>query len=274
MFLTPYQPFILDFLGRFSPASVHVVWRDSAEHADPEIERLKTAWPVYVQQASQQGKVLFNGPMVRYLGHRLTDDRLMIETEPTDYATFFCTNWLNHAEGDRIGWHKFANPLGISANVITSDGWILYGRRNHKVACHAGMVHTFGGTVSPDDRNADGEIDVFASMTRELREELGLVDDELSELVCLGMIRDPEFRQPELIFDAQVRCGRAALEARIQPDDSEHAAVVACADRPDAYEDFIGRSKPIVPVAVGSLCLHAWRSHGQACYDRLIQCLM
>lgn len=266
----PPQPFILEFFGEFPPDKIRVVWHELAGAADLEIERLKAAWPEHIAKAGQQGRTLFNGPMVRWLGHRVDGGQLVIEAGPTDYATFFCTNYLNHALGERIGWERFANPIGISANVITSDGWVLYGRRNQKVACHAGWVHPFGGTVDPDDRDSNGGLDVFAGMARELREELSLADDELVELVCLGMIHDPEIRQPELVFDAQVRCSRAELEARIQPDDAEHVDVAACADDAGAYLDFIRRQQQVAPVAVGSLCLHARRVHGEAMYDRLV----
>ncbi len=264
------RPFILDFFSEFTPIKVRVVWHESDGAADGEVEQLKAAWPRHVEDATREGRVLFNGSMVRWLGHRIEGSELIIEAGPTDYATFYCTNYLNHALGDRIGWERFANPIGISANVITSDGWLLYGRRNQKVACHAGYVHSFGGTVSPDDRNCNGKLDVFSAMGRELREELALAGDELAELVCLGMIRDPEIRQPELVFDAVVRCNRKELEARIQPDDAEHDAIVACADDSAAYLDFVRQAKPIVPIAVGSLCLHVRRVRGEGPYVQLV----
>jgi 8-oxo-dGTP pyrophosphatase MutT (NUDIX family) len=270
----PPYPFILDFFGEFPAEKVRVVWHESAGAEDPQIERLKAAWPEHVAEAVQQGRVLFNGPMVRWLGHRVDGGQLVIEAGPTDYATFYCTNYLNHALGDRIGWERFANPIGISANVITSDGWLLYGRRNQKVACHAGWVHPFGGTVDPTDRDEDGGLDLFAGMARELREELNLSDDELAELVCLGMIRDPEIRQPELVFDARVCCSRAELEARIQPDDAEHIDIAVCADDADVYLDFLRRERQITPIAIGSLCLHARRVHGEALYDRMMNGLL
>lgn len=264
-------PFMLDLYGLFSREHVRVEWRHNAASVHPEIERLKAAWPRHVEETTARGGVLFNGQMVRCLGHRLTDGRLVIEAGPTDYATFFCTNYLNSTLGDQIGWEHFANPIGISANVLTPDGWALYGRRNQKVACHAGWVHTFGGTVDEDDRDDAGNVDVFASMIREVREELSVSDNEVAEIVCLGMIRDPAIRNPELIFDVRLRCDLGELRARILPDDPEHASIAACPDRADACLDFIRQAQPIAPVAVGSLCLHARRRFGDDVYASLVE---
>jgi 8-oxo-dGTP pyrophosphatase MutT (NUDIX family) len=256
--------FVVDVFGEFAPGQVRIRWHGDAAPVDPQIEQLKAAWPEQVEAVRRRGGVLFNGPMVGYRGHRLEGGTLFFEAGPTDYATFLCTNYLNHALGDRIGWHKFANPIGISANVITDDGWVLYGRRGDRVAIHPNMIHTFGGTIEPGDRTPDGEVDAFASMRRELEEELRLAPAELVELVCLGMLHDAELHQPELIFDARIACSRAELAARLTPDDPEHAAIAACADRPEAYASWPDSSCPVAPVALGALRLHARRMSGGA----------
>jgi hypothetical protein len=156
---------------------------------------------------------------------------------------------------------------------MTGDGWLLLGRRNHKVACHPGYVHNIGGSLEVTDRRADGSVDAFASMARELREEVRLAQHEISELICLGMIRDPFVRQPELIFDARVSTGRAELERRLHTRDEEHTALVACPDRPDAIAPFIASTPKLAPVAVGALCLHGRRCCGEDWFDRTVRAL-
>ena len=297
-------PFLLDFSGVFREDQVCIIWHPEELPTHPRVEQLKADWPRHVREVEQRGGILFNGQMVRCLGYRVErdghdghegrdghdsheghdDQRLMMDAGPTDYATYYCTNYLHHSLGDSIGWEHFANPIGISANVITSDGWILYGRRNQRVATHPGAIHTFGGTVdrsdvkTADNRsdvktagnrgdndtigersdiNAAGQVDVFGSMARELREELRLTEGELVEQVCLGMIRDPQLRQPELIFDSRIAATRAELESRIPADDEEHARVEATRDDPAAIAEFL-QTPDLVPVAIGSLMLHTW----------------
>ncbi|MCL2330684.1 MAG: hypothetical protein FWC56_05230, partial [Phycisphaerae bacterium] len=136
-------PFLLDFFGVFREDQVRVIWHPEELPTHSRVEQLKADWPRHVQEVEQRGGILFNGQMVRCLGWRVDRDghdrqQLMMDAGPADYATYYCTNYLHHSLGDSIGWEHFANPIGISANVITSDGWILYGRRNQRVATHPG----------------------------------------------------------------------------------------------------------------------------------------
>ena len=256
----PNTAFLTDVYGPFGPDAIRLVWHPEHEPDDPQVELLKAAWPLHVEAVTRQGGVLYNGSMVGYLSHRLESGTLVIETRPTDYATYYCTNYLNHALGERIGWSRFANPIGVSTNVITQDGWLLYGRRGDQVATHPGTVHTIGGTIEPNDRNATGTMDPFVAMVRELNEELRLREGESIELLCLGMIHDVQTRQPELVFDARLAVPRAELEMRLTPDDQEHAALLACPDRADAFRTWLLQTPRIVPVALGALCLHARRT--------------
>jgi hypothetical protein len=260
----PDQPFIIDACGEFPPGAVRVEWNAPAGPSNPAVEELKSAWWAHVAEVTGRGGVLFNGPMVRYLSHTLDDGQLVIRAEPTDFTTFYCTNYLNHGLGERIGWQHFANPIGISANVITSDGCLVYGRRSQRVACHPGAVHAVGGALEPTDRNAAGELDVFASMERELREELNLAQHESVNLLCLGLIRDPQIRQPELVFDATLALTRDDLARRIGPDDEEHDGLVAVRDEPAALKSFLRTTPSAVPILIAALCLHARRAFGSA----------
>jgi len=63
--------------------------------------------------------------------------------------------------GNALGGEQYlADPLGISCTVMTSDGFLVFGRRGPRVVFHAGFLHTFGGLLEPSDRDADGRYDV------------------------------------------------------------------------------------------------------------------
>jgi 8-oxo-dGTP pyrophosphatase MutT (NUDIX family) len=196
-----------------------------------------------------------------------------IEVGPTDYASFLGSNLFNHARGDELGWSNFSNPVGISGTPITTDGKLLFGRRNQRVAFHGGYVHTFGGMLEAGECRVDGTIDAFAGIARELREELGLEPAEIGAMICLGLIRDPTIRQPELIFDVHLRLTAADVAGRLdlRHEDQEHSAVLACPDEPAAIVPFVRASRPMTAVAVGALCLHARRMHGGAAYEDLVR---
>ncbi len=261
--------FVVDACGVFAPGQVRVVWRDEPRAAHAQLDELVArAWAEAVREAKRSGAVLFNGQLARYLRHRVEAGTLHIEVGPTDYAQFMGTNYLNHARAAEFGWELFSNPIGTTATLITADGWLLYGRRSERVACHAGYIHTFGGGLEADERDANGEFDAFGSVLRELGEELGLVQSEISLMVCVGLIRDAAIRQPELIFDAHVNLTRAEVEARLVHDhEREHDAVAACRNEPDAIVPFITTADLIAPVAVGALCQHGRRCFGEEWYE-------
>lgn len=214
--------------------------------------------------------MLFNGQLVRHLRHSVENGTLRIEAGPTDYREFIGTNFANGHRGDELGWELYSNPLGISANVITSDGWLVYGRRNLRVACHPGFVHAFGGAVEAKDCRPDGSCDAFASIRRELGEELQLGDAEIEHVMCLGMIHDVETRQPEIIFDAHVRPTRDAIAARIGQDDEEHVGIECCRDQAEAVRHFVREVKPLAAITLGAILVHGRLVFGTDWYDRAL----
>jgi 8-oxo-dGTP pyrophosphatase MutT (NUDIX family) len=262
--------FIIDEYGEFMPSKIRVVWYDEPRRPHAQLDALVARiWNEQYQECKQRGISLFNGQLARYLRHRVEDDTLIVDVGPTDYANFMATNYLNYHRIDEFGRDMFGNPLGTSATLITSDGWLIYGRRNQRVACHAGYVHTFGGGIELEELNDEGTFDVFSCVIRELNEELGLSREDIEQMLCLGIIRDSQTLQPELIFDAHIRLSRDEVVGRINPEDSdeEHEAIVACLDKSAAIVPFIQSTELMAPVAVGAVLLHGRRSFGNEWYE-------
>ncbi len=265
----PQSVFEVVVYGAFGPGQLDVLWRDEPRppHAALDAMIVRT-WETCRRQAERDGVLLFNGQLARYLRHRVEADRLVVEVGPTDYANWMGTNYCNWQRADEFGWDLYSNPIGTTATLISTDGWLLYGRRSRRVACLAGYIHTFGGTLEVGERRPDGTFDAFESVLRELKEELALAPDDVTRMVFLGFILDTTIRQPELIFDAYVRLSRRQVEARLRLDDpeQEHETIVALRDEPAAAVPFIRAADRIAPVAVGALCLHGRRSFGETWY--------
>jgi len=89
---------------------------------------------------------------------------------------------------------------------VTADDWLLLGRRNATVAYYPSRVPPFAGALEPGDPT-----DVFAEARRELREELGFVEHDVSDIRLAGIVEDASLRQPELIFRVRTVRTRARL---------------------------------------------------------------
>jgi len=267
-------PFLVDVYGLFGPDQLRIVYREEPAPAIPAVEAMVAqTWDEQMKLARQRGFHLYNGHIVRLLRHRVEDTHLLMEGGPSDFAHFVGTNYLNYHRADEFGWDVFGNPIGVSGILITCDGWILYGRRNQKVACHPGYVQAFGGSLEMQERQPDGTFDAFACVLRELQEEAGVQPEDVKKTVCLGMARDRQIRQPELVFDVRIRQSREEMANRLRYDDpeQEHEEIVACREAPEAIVPFVQQMAPVSPVAIGALFLHGRQHFGSRWYEQASQ---
>lgn len=273
----PNLPFEIDALGPFMPERVSVTFEPSPRPTTPELEALIEAeWTRQTALAAGSDRMLFNGPLLRYVRHTVRPGaaggaaELHLVVGPTCYRDFVGTNLFHHDRIEAFGWERFANPIGTTATLTTRDGRICYGRRSARVSYHAGHVHTFGGALEARDRGADGRVDPFASVCRELFEELSLRREEARELICVGLIRDHEIHQPEMLFEARLELTAEQLRSRWLSADArdEHDEIVSLADEPGAILPFIRSCGAIAPVAVGALFLHGRLRWGETWFEQ------
>lgn len=257
----------VDVAGPFDRDGVELCWGESARCTTPDLETLiDEIWRRELAQAKRSGAVLFNGDLVRCVGHTMADGVLRIDVGPTDYKSFLGTNLRSGHLIDEIGRDAFANAIGVSALIVSSDdpGVILLGHRSTKVVDQPNAIHTFGGALDADDRDVHGNIDVFAAVTRELCEELTLGADDLVALQCLGLVHDRVIWQPELVFEARMNMGVEELARRVDvaSENAEHSDVERIEGLAETLANYMVQSKRTTPVAMSALCLHGWQQFG------------
>lgn len=232
---------------------VRIEWADrSSRELVPEVERIiEQTWSRVV---SRPGVHLFDGPMCRLESFDAAADALRLVLSATSYKAFVGTNLENARLAEQFGPGVMANPVGVSTLVETADGHLLLGRRNASVAYYPDRVHPFAGALEPRDG-----ADAFAAVCRELREELSLAPDEISDLRCCGLVEDRALRQPELIFLAASALSRHVVEARL--DRVEHHA---CWSSPHTEAELSAslNQPALTPVAVASLLLAGRARYG------------
>lgn len=261
-------PFIVQIFGRYVESQVTHVRLAATRRTTPEIEALiERTWNEKLTEAQQKGVLLYNGELSRLIQCRDMNGRLTVETGPGFYRDFVGTNLHNARAVLEYGEDCLANPCGVSSNVLTADGFIVVGRRNHRVAYHPGYQHPFGGAVEAEDR--EGGCNIFHAARRELIEELHVAPTEIRELILIGLVRDRFILQPEFIFDAVLTLTLADLLARFDPaaPGQEHDRLEFCYDIPEEIQPFIERSRPIAPIGEAALLLHGRRCWAEAWYD-------
>jgi hypothetical protein len=227
-----------NFLGDFAPSQIITSWVKSTFKLPAELQRsIESAW----KKASRvRGHSLFDGPMCRLESWKVEGTRLRLQFSRISYKWFWGTNLMRHDLPKPL----LANAIGLSAALESSDGYLLFGRRNSRVAYHPNRIHPFAGSAV--DR------DVFAEMRRELAEELKLTDADIADIRCIGMAEDKVIRQPELVF--LVRSTRTRAEIRRRLDTTEHNAIWTVPTKGNAISRAMSNKK-LTPIAVETLCL-------------------
>jgi 8-oxo-dGTP pyrophosphatase MutT (NUDIX family) len=198
---------------------------------------------------------LFDGPTYRLESWRASPDQLNLTLAPSTYRIFYGTNLHNAHLADTYGPEILANPVGVSAALLSSDGFLLLGRRNATVAYYPNRIHPFAGALDPRDTQPGEPPKVFHAVRRELREELHFADTDLTGLRCIGLVEDQQIRQPELIFLARSTKSRAAIQHWVDP--TEHRGSVGIFANVESIRDALTSPAAFTPVAVATLILYA-----------------
>ena len=265
-------PWRLDWARRYTRDQVAVEMSDVPRSSDPVVERaIDEAWGRELERAKREGTLLYDGRLGRLIQAEATTTGVRFRLGHTSFREFIGTH-VAHMEGTAIvGAEHLANPLGISALPITTDGFIVLGRRGFGVRVHGGCLHPFGGMLEAADLRPDGSYDIFGSAARELGEELGLAGDEITELAIVGLIRDRALDQPELVFDASLRLSRSQLEAKFDGDfsDAEHTRIEFVPDDRASFVPFLADADLVTPVALGALLVHGRHRWGTLWFESI-----
>lgn len=264
-------PFTVAAMGPLAATRLTQTWSDRPRDTTPAIEEhIARTWETQSALAEIDGRRLHNGDLVRMIRAEIRGDALHLELGPTCYRDFVGTNLYAAQVTRRLDTGFLADALGISATIVTRDGFLAYGRRNNSVAFHGGFLHTFGGLVEKSDLHANHVCDLVGAIRRELDEELHLSSDDLRDTVITGLVRDRTLLQPELLFDISTSLSRRELVDRFNTvvEGQEHAAIEFVPDDPDSIVPFLRKTAPVAPIAAAAMLLHGKISWGEAWYEQ------
>lgn len=237
-----------ELTGRWRPPQVRATWAPSTYAPSQRVRAfIDRTWS---EASAQPGRLLFDGPMCRLEHLHATPECLHLRLSRTSYRQFLGTNLAADAPIDRLGAAALANPVGLSTLLWTSDDYLVLGRRNARVAYYPLRIHPFAGALEPDDID-----DVFAAMGRELFEELSLEPHEISDMACLGLVRDLALRQPELIFTTRTTRTRNQVDRAL--DRAEHASTLSFPATGEEWTDGQNEIESWTPVARATVLLWA-----------------
>ena len=180
---------------------------------------MDTCWQQKLVQAKRQGTRLFDAPLFRFVEAAVQDSALHIVVGDTSYKEFVTTRITEFAASRAR--HELGNALSVCSVIETSDNSILLDRREG-VDLYVGRYHVIGGFC---ERNLDlacgyTQLDPFAAIRREIREETGIQSEDIREQYSLGIVYDLAMPHAAICFLTRLHIPLSEVKMR-QPEDDE-----------------------------------------------------
>lgn len=205
--------------------------------------------------ARESGKGLFPGPLCRLLDYSAAEDTLKLELGPTDYRELIGTNVCHPEIAERFGHDYLSNALAVHAVVATVDRRLLVFKRSSDVGEYPEAYDVCGGHIDPEIDAVRSVPSPYKALRRELREEIGLADDETERIVCCGLVRNTATLKPDLIFDVWTKLTWSEFEHRDLNE--EHRSVHCIPDSTTGIVRFLAdHIENMAPAGVAALELH------------------
>ncbi|GAK07658.1 NUDIX hydrolase [Geomicrobium sp. JCM 19038] len=145
-----------------APAKMQFPIRAGKVHVSEETQcKIEQHW-----QEINKDNTFFRGTLYRMDDIKLTADELTIGMKETEYAHHL------YAKNNRLSKEEACPILAPVAFVVSSDGYLLFGRMGGQTA-KPGVIQCAGGGIDQEDVSLN-EIDVVSNVTREVEEELGI----------------------------------------------------------------------------------------------------
>lgn len=161
---------------------------------------MEQQWQSSLTRAKERGTPLFDAPLFRFVeAESRADGTLRLVVGDTGYKEYVTTRIATFAAGHSR--EELGDPLAVCSVIETSDNYILLDKRQG-VDVYVGRYHVIGGFFERGRDTVQGDVtpDPFAAVRREILEETGVLDTDISEQYCLGVVYDLHTPHAELCF--------------------------------------------------------------------------
>ncbi|TBE75631.1 hypothetical protein [Rhizobium ruizarguesonis] len=114
----------------------------------------------------------FDGALLRMADHRIEDGRLVVAANSTSFSAYVATR--DPRFGDVYPHAARADPLGMTAVVLTADDSVIVTKRSLAADQNPGGLYLIGGYAEPG--KGFDTVDLFQEVAREIAEEIAVSD--------------------------------------------------------------------------------------------------
>ncbi len=185
------------FQGNFSNKNVTCKYdKVSSRKIDPVIEeKAKRIWQQKMQEARESGKKMWDQPVYRLEKFHIDQNKCMLEISTIPFSI---RSSIKDFTNELIKKGEEYLPMAIYSSIFveTTDGRFIFGEKSDKYA--ANRKYGYIGGVFNRSKEDDGA-DLFTASCDEVKEELGIENNDVEEFNLLGALRT-ESRNVALVF--------------------------------------------------------------------------
>ncbi len=228
--------------GLYRPAQLDIIYNPSLRMpTTPTIQAwMDTLWEQKLAIAREQNIPLFDAPLFRFVEvEAKADGTLHLVLGDTGYKEYVTTRVSEFAQGRKR--EELGNALSVCSVVETSDGYILLDKRQG-VDVYVGRYHVIGGFFERDrDSSISQQPDPFGAIRREILEETGILQSDIREQFCLGVVYDTATPHAEMCFLTRLNIPLAEVFKRI-PEEDEIKQLETLFVTKESLRDFLLRN--------------------------------
>ena len=125
----------------------------------------------------------FDGALLRMADYRIEDGRLFVAANSTSFSAYVATR--HPGFGDKYPHEARADPLGMTAIVLTADDGVIVTKRSLAADQNPGGLYLIGGYAEPA-KDSD-TVDLFQEVARDIAEEIAVSDLIRSASLLIGL---------------------------------------------------------------------------------------
>jgi hypothetical protein len=255
--------------GIFSDGAVHVDYQPGMRiRWEPSAEKfIDEAWDAYVRASTDAKITVYNGRVFHLDSFEWENLRLSLTLSDIDFRSCIGSGTNQFVAAFPHG--PQANPLSVSAALVTIDGHIVLERRSRTDARRL-RYHVIAGFMERQVDALDSHPNPFDTLRREVREELGLILE--SPVYGTGLVR--AVYGSELCFYCRLPISfERLLEIKANSEtDCEIDVLETLDDSPAAVASFLARhTADFVPSGRACLLLYGREAYGEHWYDSIVK---
>jgi len=172
--------------GLFDKSHVIITFSNKSNARESSVsEYIQEHW----NKTVQKNPLMFSGDLLSVVNNNSNPEYIKLDTILTKYDDYYITRTKEFQQ--EFPNQKSTNVLSTGCVSITSDNYVVLGKRSLQLSVSPGKITIVSGMADNEDIIKNNQVDVFGCITREIKEEIGVNSNEIKELICMGLIEKP-----------------------------------------------------------------------------------